>query len=420
MLSYVRWAAACFVFVSACALSEGTDPSTLTDASAGDGGVCDPSACPGKDNECGHRGCTNNACTMNYVGAGPAPTTQIAGDCRTDSCDGKGTLASKIDDTDVPDDKNPCTKDVCTNGVPSNTAGPAGVTCGANPPPVLLCNSTGQCVGCLKPADCPGVDSECGTRTCATGGICGMNFAASGKAISSQVAGDCHVLQCDGKGTVISAVDNNDVPVDGNACTSDLCSFGTPINPPTVSGTACNVSGNTLCNGAGVCVQCLVPTTCPGGPDTFCSLRTCVSNACGFNFTGNGIATPTQTTGDCHENQCNGAGGVTNAVKPSDIPVDNNDCTSDLCSVSGVPSNPPTLAGTACNVNGKTKCNGAGVCVACVVPADCGSDTICALRTCTAGVCGVNNTTAGTWCAGSDAGIDAGESVCNCNGACLP
>jgi hypothetical protein len=243
-----------------------------------------------------------------------------------------------------------------------------------------------------------------------------MNFAASGKAVSSQVPGDCHVLQCDGKGTVISAVDPNDVLNDGNACTSDQCSFGTPINPATAAGTACNVSGKTLCNGAGVCVQCLVPTTCPGGPDTFCSLRTCVSNVCGFNDPINGTPTPTQATGDCHENQCNGSGGVTNAVKPADVPVDGNDCTSDLCSVSGTPSNPPTAARTPCNTGGgKVLCNGASACVQCIVPADCGSDTACSARTCTGGVCGVNNAILGTVTPTQSPG-DCHENRCDGNG----
>ena len=400
------------MLVAACSISEGTEQGS--DASAGDGGVCEVSACPGKDNECGQRICTiSGACSMAFLPPGPATSAQIAGDCRTDTCDGKGTLASKIDDLDVPDDKNPCTKDLCSNGVPSHASGPAGVSCGTG----LLCNATGQCVGCLKPADCPGTDSECGTRTCSAGGICGNAFAATGTAVSTQVAGDCHVIQCDGSGSAVSVVNNNDVPVDGNSCTSDLCILGTPSNPATAAGSACNVSGKTLCDGAGVCVQCLVASTC-AGTDTFCGVRTCSSNACGMNFTSAGTVTPVQTTGDCKENQCNGAGVSASVVKVSDVPVDGNECTSDLCSVSGVPSNPPTAPGTACNVNGKTLCNGAGVCVQCVAASTCpgGPDTFCNVRTCSAGACGFNDPVSGTPTPTGQTAGDCHEIQCNGTG----
>ena len=99
-----------------------------------------------------------------------------------------------------------------------------------------------------------------------------------------------------------NAVNDTDLPVDGNDCTSDVCTNGTPTNPPTASGTSCNVNGKTLCDGAGVCVQCLVSTTCPGS-DTFCGTRTCTAGACGMASTAAGTLTPTQVNGDCHENR---------------------------------------------------------------------------------------------------------------------
>ena len=417
MLSFARWAAglfACFVCVGACALDEGTDPGTLPDASTDDGGICDPTTCPGVDNVCGQRTCVNNKCAMAYLPAGPANTAQVAGDCRTDMCDGKGSLASQIDNADIPDDKNPCTNDICTNGVPSNTNGPAGVTCAAGPPP-LLCNANGQCVGCVKPTDCPGTDTECGTRTCSAQGICGNNFAAAGKALATQVAGDCHTMQCDGKGTAVSVVANGDVPVDGNPCTNDICVLGSPSNPNSALNAPCPV--NKFCNGAGTCVQCNAANQCAGS-DTFCGVRTCASNVCGMSYTSAGTATPTQVTGDCKENQCNGAGGVTPAPKPGDLPVDNNDCTSDVCN-NGTPSNPPTALGTACNVSGKTKCNGAGVCVQCNAPADCPqpADSFCGTATCNGNVCGMTYQSAGTPLPTGQTPGDCKENQCNGSGA---
>lgn len=82
-----------------------------------------------------------------------------------------------------------------------------------------------------------------------------------------------------------------------------------------------------------------------------------------MSFTSSGTAVPTQTAGDCHEVQCDGSGGTTNATKDSDVPVDGNQCTDDLCTT-GTPSNPPVGAGAACTQNGGTSCDGAGACVA--------------------------------------------------------
>lgn len=414
MLSFARWGAvlfACFMFVGACSISEGTDPGALSDASTGDGGLCEPTACPGKDNECGQRTCTNGACSMAYLPQGPATSAQVPGDCYTYTCDGKGTLARQIDNADIPDDKNPCTIDTCGNGEPKNANGPAGVNCGTG----LLCNGIGQCVGCLKPTDCPGIDSECGTRTCSAGGVCGNDFAPVGKALATQVAGDCHTLQCDGNGTAVSVVNGADVPVDANLCTDNLCTLGTPSNPNSAANTACG--GGKICNGAGTCVQCLSAAGCPGS-DTFCGVRTCTASACGMSFTSAGTPTPTQTTGDCHQNRCTGSGAETNAVDDSDVKIDGNECTDDLCTA-GTPSNPNRAARATCNGGGgKVFCNGAGVCVQCTMISDCPlpPEPLCAARTCSAGACGFSYTANGT-AVGTQIPGDCHENQCNGSGA---
>src|SRR5262245_14590899 len=57
----------------------------------------------------------------------------------------------------------------------------------------------GAGASCLAPADCPGTDDACQTRTCA-GGVCGKDFTPSGTVLSMQKAGDCRKEVCDGKG----------------------------------------------------------------------------------------------------------------------------------------------------------------------------------------------------------------------------
>jgi plastocyanin len=359
------------------------------------------STCPGVDNECQARTCTAGVCGIALTAAGTVAATQTAGDCLVNKCDGAGASKPVINDLDLPDDSNPCTNDVCTSGVVSHPAASAGTVCGVG----QACNGAGACTGCVAAATCPGSDTECQTRTC-TASVCGFSFTAAGTATSAQAAGDCKQNQCNGAGAIVSVTNNADVPVDANACTTDVCTNGAPSNPPTASGSACAQNGGTLCNGGGLCVQCLVASTC-AGVDTDCKARTCTAGACGFASAALGTVTSTQAAGDCKENQCDGAGSSAAVNKNSDLPVDGNQCTSDVCTA-GNPTNPPTASGTACNQMGGTFCNGASACVECVTNASCAS-----------GVCNpVNNTCSAPSCTdGVKNGVETGQ---DCGGGGVP
>ena len=96
----------------------------------------------------------------------------------------------------------------------------------------------GQCVSCLTAAACPGTDTECQVRTCVSG-TCGVSFTATGTPVTSQpMSGDCKRVQCNGSGMAVVVNDDSDKPVDGNPCTSDVCTNGTRSNPPGRSITA--------------------------------------------------------------------------------------------------------------------------------------------------------------------------------------
>jgi len=71
-----------------------------------------------------------------------------------------------------------------------------------------------------------------------------------------QTAGDCQVAQCDGNGGTKLAVDDTDVPVDGNDCTQDLCTSGVPSNPALPVGSACSQDGGELCDAASPTPKC--------------------------------------------------------------------------------------------------------------------------------------------------------------------
>ena len=143
------------------------------------GAVCDgmgncpdclsPTDCPGKDTDYQTRTCAKGQCGLASAAVGTPTPMQIVGDCQKLACDGNGGVVALPDGSDVPDDLNPCTVDVCSAGAPANVAKPQGTACGVN----LVCDGKGDCVGCNAPADCPGVDDACHTRTC-TAGQCGV------------------------------------------------------------------------------------------------------------------------------------------------------------------------------------------------------------------------------------------------------
>ena len=154
------------------------------------------------------------------------------------------------------------------------------------------------CVQCVAASTCPGLDTECQTRTCQSG-ACGFLYTELGFVTSEQSAGDCQVAVCDGTGGIAALADDGDLPDDGLECTDDLCTAGTPSFFPSPLGMPCSDGGGNVCDGTGVCVECVEASDCPGS-DTECEARTCDANVCGFSFAPFGEA--------CTGGTCDGAG----------------------------------------------------------------------------------------------------------------
>jgi hypothetical protein len=91
--------------------------------------------CTGTDTDCRTRTCSNGTCGTSFTAAGVAITAQTAGDCKKTVCDGAGGFHEVPDSTDLPNDGNPCTDDLCTAGVPSHPDKHDGE----------ICNTTGSC-----------------------------------------------------------------------------------------------------------------------------------------------------------------------------------------------------------------------------------------------------------------------------------
>ena len=113
-------------------------------------------------------------------------------------------------------------------------------------------------------------------------GFCAANFPPQGSPVDDPVDGDCQSAVCNGYGGVVASIDDSDVPVDGNACTLDVCTAGVPSNPPASFGTSCAQDGGTRCDGDGHCVQCAVAQDC--GVDSPCMQFVCINGTCGANY----------------------------------------------------------------------------------------------------------------------------------------
>ena len=360
-----------------------------------------PSDCTGlpADDACQTRTCIANTCGQTFAPANTmVPGAQTNGDCKVVECDGAGKQVINADPADLPNDNNACTTDTCNGTTPVNTSLAAGSSCGA----IGKCNGAPvnpSCVGCLQATDCQGyVSDDCKQTTCVSN-ICGTSFTPAGTATVAQTTGDCKTVVCDGTGATKSSVNNNDKPVDGNACTGDVCTAGVPSNPPLAANTVCN--GSMFCDGGGTCVQCNNPAQCGGG--SICVNTTCNAHVCGTANVPDGTVTVTgQVPNDCKVQECNGAGTTKIVALPGDLPIAAN-----VCQVPGCSGTTPTLtpanAGTACAFGGGKVCDGvspAGVCVQCVSAAQC----VAPNNTCTNFSCACTADPLATTCQGKACG----------------
>ncbi|MBM4358574.1 MAG: hypothetical protein FJ096_10755 [Deltaproteobacteria bacterium] len=335
--------------------------------------------------------------------------SQVAGDCQVKVCK-LGKVVDVHDNADVPVDLNPCTADICTEGMPSNPNQPIDFGCskaGEENQYYKVCDDAGACVECNQPEQCAHlpVTDDCFQRTC-TAGICGENLTATDTVVSpgAQNVGDCQKKLCDGTGGMKSIADDTDLPPDdGNACTKNLCKAGKPdFTSFEPLNTKCGNNGMSYCNGTGTCVGCTQDSHCPA--DTFCQDNFCdlPTGVCKATNKANNTPLPLadQVVGDCKVKQCNGMGGVKTVNTPNtgataDLPNDNNPCTRNVCN-NGTPSNPNESINTACSLatDASAKvCNATGTCVECTNAAThCGTAPDCKSPSCSAaGKCGLVN-----------------------------
>jgi hypothetical protein len=128
-----------------------------------------------------------------------------------------GSCGFAADDTNLPDDGNQCTQDICTGGVPSNPAQPISTTCDQNGG--VHCDGAGNCV----PASCTdGIQNEGETDIDCGGPNCGP--CANTKSCLQN--SDCASGVCSG-GTCVACASNTDCGGTADApCSEHVCNGG--------------------------------------------------------------------------------------------------------------------------------------------------------------------------------------------------
>jgi hypothetical protein len=353
----------------------------------GDVAECESATdCPAATSPCETAICLGGQCGTSLLPSGSplGGSEQTAGDCQQLVCNRDGEVESINDDLDKATSDTCGTYD-CNSGVPTARFAGQGTACGSDGDE--HCDGAGACVECITAADCPlPAHSECGTPRC-DAGVCSPDYVSAGTPITAQTPGDCQRRVCDGSGDVTQESYDLDLPNDDNPCTHDVCTTGTPSNPPTASGTDC---GAGTCDGSGSCVGCVQASDC--GDSTFCRWWTCDGTGPGATCTLHLQAEDTplppgdQVVGDCQLLICTASGGVGTVDLNIDVPPDDsNQCTLEQC-INGAPFSTPTEINSVCDVGGSW-CDGLGHCVQCNDPPQCPDPIECLLAACQSNTC---------------------------------
>jgi len=213
---------------------------------------------------------------------------------------------------------------------------------------------TGSGGGCASASECD--DANPCTEDSCDGGDCLHAPLDGDLPDDAQTIGDCRRAIC-AEGSISEATDAGDVPVDGKACTEDVCNGNQPQNPPKAGGSPCTENDGQVCDGNGLCVECFtnaectLPETCGGGgPPGQCGCTPTIT--CG---------TLGLTCGGGGTNDCDMAIQCSNGIKDGD--ETDIDC--------GGPQ--PTMGGTCA--------------ILCSSGKSCVNNTDCVSNSCTGGVC---------------------------------
>jgi hypothetical protein len=275
-----------------------------------------------------------------------------------------------------------------TGGATTSSSSSSGGGMGGMP----ACVGGVACTEATKATDCPANTNECVTTTCDMG-CCGTSNVAVDTAVSAagQTAKDCMSVVCDGAGATKKNADVADLPDPMDDCHVGTCSAaGAPGQDVKPSGSACATNGK-VCDGAGVCVGCLVDADCTS--PNVCDpqgTHVCVPPGCT-----DGVKNGNETAKDCGGPDC---GPCVNGLG----------CAADTDCVEG------NCNGTTCDAATCTDGKIDGVPGALETGPDCGGPCVAQGKTCVNGLpCGANTDCSSTYCDTTGANHLCKQPACN-------
>jgi cysteine-rich repeat protein len=359
------------------------------------GGCTTAEQCPGTDTDCRKRSCAAGVCGFEDAPAGVATSAQTAGDCQASVCDGMGATTTQGDDTDVLDDKNDCTDDVCVEGAPVNKPRASGAACASGGGKV--CDGASKCVECVDAAGC--ATGVCSQSSCVPASC--LDAVKNDKETDVDCGGpDCNPC-ADGKICVVGpdCVDT--------ICTGGLCAKATCADAAKNGGETDVDCGGGLCDGCGPDLGCKVDADCVGGS---CSGTTCLPTCT------DAVKDSGETDVDCGGPTC----GVCADGKACAVAAD---CKSKVCS-GGACQIASCTDGAKNGAESDVDCGGpCGPCAptqACNGPADCAT-SVCTGKVCQGAVCNdgaKNGTESDVDCGGLCATKCAAGKACGAGGDC--
>lgn len=281
----------CTLLQSLDELSAGSSaiPGTGGSGSGGAGAVSSDcsmaSDCAPHPSQCVERECVEGACAYNAAAALQPVASQTPGDCRSVVCDGSGNEDFVTTVADLPDDGNPCTEDVCVDGVPDNVP-LLGADC-----PAGVCDAAGDCVECVDAGDCAASDAICLEGQC-----------VPATCVDDVENGDETDLDCGGSCPGCATGDSCLV---GGDCAEGVCNAELLCAAPSCDDDVANGSETDVDCG-GMCPKCADDKSCNTATD--CTSGVCFGGVCQKPECDDNVLNGTETAIDCGGATCGGCG----------------------------------------------------------------------------------------------------------------
>ncbi|WP_437644349.1 hypothetical protein [Sorangium sp. So ce362] len=230
------------------------------------------------DSRCGNAQCVGGVCRLKMTKA----LVQLVGDCKSRVCDPTGRILFEEDPTDVFNDANECTFDMCMGSEIANTP----YSAGPSPGSAARCDGAGRRVECVT-------DEDCGDPAifCSLQGNCVPSWCTNGvkDTVGGETAIDCGG-PCDPCAVGVACESDSD-------CIEQKCGTNKKCTAPECDDRIKNGSETDVDCGSSSCPPCAADLRCHAHDN--CESGICRSGQCQLASCGDGAQNGYETEIDC-------------------------------------------------------------------------------------------------------------------------